>query len=323
MSNKSLMVSANMDINSKDIINICRKTEEKNFNGIWFGETTLRDATALCTIASLFTEKIQIGTSIVNVYTRSPGQLAMMGCTINEISGGRFTLGIGVSTPAIVTGWHGINYENPLNRIEEVLKLLKLYFKGEKFEYKGKFFIIKNARLRLKTIPRIAVAALNLKMIRIATRYADRIILNLYPVKLVKEAIKIIEEESAKIGKERPIVSVMLYTYLLDKEDDDYDTIKELIAFYGSSEAYSNLFKRAGFVEEAKGMLNAWKIGNKEQAKKSVSINMIKELIAFENEKNLKEKMKLYYENGIDDVFIAPSPFGKVLQNIDKILSLF
>jgi len=235
---KKSFVYTNFDLHPKYIIQICKKVEEKGLSGIWFTETTLRDAGVLATIAALNTRFVEIGTSIINVYTRSPGQLAMMGCTLNEISEGRFTLGLGVSTPAIVSNWHGIEYGNPIKRMIETLEILKLYFSGEKFEYKGNYFSIKKARLRLKSRPKLALAALNTTMIKIATRYANRIIFALYPVRLIKEAIKVIEEESRKIGKEKPTLSVMLYTYLLGTQEKDYEAAKELIAFYGSSEAY-------------------------------------------------------------------------------------
>ncbi len=314
------MLSANLDLQPKYIIQICKQVEEKGLSGIWFGETTLRDAGILATIAALNTRFAQIGTSIVNVYTRSPGQLAMMGCTLNEISEGRFTLGLGVSTPAIVSNWHGIEYGNPLKRLIETLEILKLYFSGEKFEFKGKYFTIKNARLRLKSKPKLALAALNNTMIKIATRYADRIILNLYSVRLIKEAIKVVEEESRKIGKVRPTLSVMLYTYLLGTQEKDYEAAKELIAFYGSSEAYSKLFSRAGFKEEARNMLRAWELGNKDMVKKSISDKMIRELLAFGEKKELIERIKQYHESGVEDVFIAPFPFGDVQSNIKVIL---
>lgn len=315
------MLSGNLDLHTNFFIALCKEVENKGFNGIWFGETTLRDASVLATIAALNTKTIEIGTAIVNVYTRSPGQLAMMGSTLSEISEGRFTLGLGVSTPAIVSNWHGIEYGNPIKRIIETIEILKLYFSGKKFEFKGSFFTIKNARLRLKSKPKLALAALNDGMIRIAARYADRIILNLYPLHLINEAKKIIEEEIKKSNRNKPILSVMLYTYLIGEQEKDLEAARELIAFYGSSEAYCKLFIKAGYKDEAKNMYEAWKMGNRELAKKSVSNRMINDLLAFGDKKELIEKVKQYSENGIDDVFIAPSPFGDIQSNIKKVLN--
>jgi len=184
----SVMFSGNGDLPSQTVPSLSLRCEEKGFKGVWFGETTLRDAGILSCLALVSTKTIEVGTSIVNVYTRSAGQLAMMAATLNEVGGGRFTLGVGASTPAIVAGWHGSKYDRPLLRVEETVRLLRLYFSGERFSYTGSFQSPVNARFKVDGSPRIAVAALNEKMIRLASRVADMVILNLYPISMIREA---------------------------------------------------------------------------------------------------------------------------------------
>lgn len=306
----SVMLSGNGDLSSTLIASISQKVEERGFYALWFGETTLRDAGVLAGIAAFVTKKLALGTSIINVFTRTPGQLAMLGATLSELSGGRFTLGLGVSTPSIVQGWHGVNYERPLKRMEETLKLLKKYFSFERFNYQGEFFSPTNARLKLRSSPRIAVAALNPKMIRLASQHADQVILNLYPVEKVKYVLPLTKSAES---------SVMLYC-VIASDEKALDAAKELLAFYGSSQAYARLFASFGFSEEAKAMLNAWERKDREGAKRAVTQKMVEDLMVLGDIKLLRDRVKQYHEVGISEVLIAPSPFGDFLENIKAVV---
>ncbi len=316
-----MMLSGNGDLDPKRIGEVSAESEKQGFGGLWFGETTLRDASVLITIAACATKKIQLGTSIVNVFTRSPGQLALMAATINEFSGGRFTLGLGVSTSAIIQNWHGIHFDRPFQRLTETVKMLRLYFAGERFSLQGKFSSPINTRLRVSSPPKIALAALNDKMIRKAAALGDRIILNLYPPDRVNHAAAIIDETHLKAGlKERPNLSVMLYAYVLGDEKAGLDAAKDLISFYASAPAYSKLFSNLGFDSEARAMMEAWKARDREAVKTNVTRAMVDRLTVLGTIRDLRERVRLYHENGVNEVFIAPTPFGDYEANLNEIL---
>jgi 5,10-methylenetetrahydromethanopterin reductase len=316
----SIMLSGNGDLDSRKVVDICLQAEMKGFDGLWFGETTLRDASVLSSVAACVTKKIQLGTSIVNVFTRDPGQLAMMGATINELSGGRFTLGLGVSTAAVVEGWHGQRFSEPVHRLEETVRLLRQYYGGERFSDQGKFYSPKNARLRVKSAPKIALAALNDRMIRKASTWGDRVILNLYPAERIGHAIELMEMTQRPSGHVQPTLSVMLYAYLLGDGEKGLDAAKDLVAFYASAPAYSALFSSIGFEPEAKMMMEAWKAKNKELVKRTVTRQMIDKVMVLGSIRDLRERVKLYHEQGVDDVLISPSPFGDFSANVNEVL---
>lgn len=318
----SIMLTGNGDLSSLRISELSREAERKGFGGIWFGETTLRDASVLATIAACSTRKVQLGTSIVNVFTRSASQLALLGATLNEFSGGRFTLGLGVSTAAIVESWHGQRFESPMGRLEETVKLLRQYFSGEKFSFQGRYSSPVSARLRTKPPPRIALAALNDQMIKKAAMLGDRVILNLYPTDRIKHAASIIGEACRQAGgMGRPTLSVMLYAHVLGDDQKGLDAAKDLISFYASAPAYSSLFANLGFASEAKAMMNAWKARDRDAVRRSVSRQMIDKLVVLGTVRELRERVREYHENGVDDVFISPSPFGDYEGNVNEVLN--
>lgn len=318
----SIMLSGNGDLTSVRVPEISHEAEGKGFNGLWFGETTLRDASILATIAATATQKIQLGTSIVNVFTRAPSQLALLAATLNEFTGGRFTLGLGVSTAAIVEAWHGQPFRDPMRRLEETVELLRQYFSGEKFSYHGEYSSPVGARLRVSASPKIALAALNDRMIRKAGQLADRVILNLYPPDRIGHAISLIEKGCRKAsGKKRPILSVMLYAHVLGDDDKALEAGRDLVSFYASAPAYSALFSSLGFASEAKAMLEAWKLKDRDGVRRMVSRNMIEKLMVLGTVRELRERVKEYHANGVNDVFIAPSPFGNYEANVLEVLN--
>lgn len=317
-----MMFSGNADLTPAEAQELSKRAEEKGFAGVWIGETTLRDAAVLATLMSVSTRKVEVGTSIVNVYTRTPGQLAMLGATLNEVSGGRFILGLGASTPAIIEGWHGGAYSQPLKRVEETIKLLRMYFSGEKFDYSGVFYSPKNARLRAGKPPEIALAALNRKMTALGARVADRLIFNLNPPEEIGRTVNFVKEEAMAAGHPKPELCVMLYSYVLDDGAEAMTHAKDLIGFYGSSDAYSRMFSSFGFSSEADGMLAAWKDRNREKVRASVTEEMVHHLLAFGSTEALREKLARYEKAGVDNVLIAPSPFGDFLSNTRKIIEV-
>lgn len=317
----SVMLSGNGDMHSRLLPEIASTIEKNGFSGLWIGETTLRDASIQTAIAACATKKIQLGTSIMNIYTRSPSQLALLGTTLNEFSEGRFTLGLGVSTAAIVESWHGIRFERAMGRLEETVRLLRRYFSGEKFSFQGRYWSPTNARLRSVLPPKIALAALNDRMIRKAAMLGDRVILNLYPVEQIPHARALIDEACRSAGrKERPILSVMLYSYLLGVEKG-VDAAKDLISFYASAPAYSSLFSSVGFPNEANAMLEGWKNRDKEAVRKNITRQMIDKLIVLGGIGELREKIRMHHEAGVDDVFICPSPFGDYEGNVKEVIT--
>ena len=318
------MLSGNGVMQSRLVPEIAATIERNGFTGLWFGETTIRDASIQAAIAACATRKIQLGTSILNVFTRSPSQLALLGTTLNEFSEGRFTLGLGVSTAAIVESWHGIKFERPMGRVEETVGMLRHYLSGEKFSVQGRYSSPVNARLRSCLPPKIALAALNDRMIRKAAMLGDRVILNLCPVERIAHARALIDEGCKSAGrKERPILSVMLYSHLLGDYERGVDAAKDLISFYSSAPAYSSLFSSVGFPSEAKAMLEGWKNRDRETVRKNITRRMLDKLIVVGGIGELRERIRMYHEAGVDDVFISPSPFGDYEGNVKEAITKY
>jgi len=115
----------------------------------------------------------------------------------------------------------------------------------------------------------------------------------------------------------------MLYAYVLGGDERGLDAAKDLVSFYASAPAYSALFSSLGFASEAKAMMDAWKVKDRDSVRRNVSREMIAKLIVLGTVGDLRKRVDEYHENGVDDVFICPSPFGDYEANINEILHHF
>ncbi len=166
--------------------------KNENIHSIWAPESWGKEVFSTLGAISQVTNRVKIGTSIVNIYSRSPATIGMGGITLDTLSNRRVILGLGTSTSALVENLHGIKFEKPLIRMKEYVQSIKLLLKSKYVTYHGQTVNIKNFKLLEHSrddIP-IYVAAVNPGMINMAAKYADGIILYLKPKDELKMAIK-------------------------------------------------------------------------------------------------------------------------------------
>ncbi len=125
-------------------------------------------------------DRLQLGTAVVPVYTRGPGLLAMQAATMAELAPGRFALGVGSSSDVIVERWNATPFVEPYKRVRDTVRFLRAALTGEKVDAEYETFTVRGFRLgrRLEQPPPIYVAALRPGMLRLAGREADGAILN-------------------------------------------------------------------------------------------------------------------------------------------------
>jgi coenzyme F420-dependent oxidoreductase len=158
------------------LVDYARLAEDLGYDRAWLPETWGRDAVTTLTTVAERTDNIGIGTSIVNVYSRSPALLGQTATTLQEVSDGRFRLGFGPSGPVLVEGWHGIEYDRPLRRTREYVEVVRQVLTGETVEYDGDLFQLLGFRLRClppDAPPGIDAGGMGPKSVELAGRFAD------------------------------------------------------------------------------------------------------------------------------------------------------
>src|SRR5215218_5609204 len=154
-----------------------RRAEAAGYTDFWSGETQGPDGFTPLALAAAWTENVRLGTGVVGVYTRGRALLAQQTAALADASGGRFALGVGVSSDRIVEGWNGIPLGRPLAKMEETVDWLRPVLAGERSAEGG--FKLESAPAQ--PVP-IILAALRGKMLRLAVEKADGAFSNFLPL---------------------------------------------------------------------------------------------------------------------------------------------
>src|SRR5712692_5003886 len=143
-----------------------RRAEELGYVDAWSSEASNVDAFSPLAAVACVTREMRLGTAIVPVFTRPPALMAMSAATVQQISGGRLVLGLGLSTPTIVEKWMDVKYRKPVTRMRETVAALRQAFTRNKVVMEGQTVRINGFRLDmpLDTPPPIYIAAQGSKM---------------------------------------------------------------------------------------------------------------------------------------------------------------
>ena len=163
----------------KQVLDCSQILSKTSVETIWIPETWGMENFSMLSMVSQKAPSKNIGSSIINIYSRSPAVIGMGAITVDIISNGHLVLGLGTSSTAIVENFHGVNFKNPVLRMKEYVEILKLILAGKSVTYQGKIFCLKDFTLLIKPhrekIP-IYLAAVNKKMVDLTWSVGDGVI---------------------------------------------------------------------------------------------------------------------------------------------------
>ena len=122
-----------------DVPGLIELAEQVGFGAFWKGESNSTDPFVMLSAVASRTKKIKLGTAIYHIYGRSPVTLGIQSATLQDLSGGRLLLGLGVANKAIA-GWHGGVFDRPLKRAREYIDIVRKVAAGERVEYEGEIY---------------------------------------------------------------------------------------------------------------------------------------------------------------------------------------
>jgi probable F420-dependent oxidoreductase len=236
----------------------------------------------------------------VPVYTRGPGLLAQQAATLAGLAPGRFVLGIGTSSPAIVQRWNGIAFEEPYQRVRDTLRFLRRALAGEKVTDEAlgvKGFKLDNAP---ETPPEIVLAALRPGMLRLAAREADGAITNWLSPQDVRQV-------RAELGGEKELLA-RIFVCPTPNADEARALGRWMIAAYLTVPVYAAFHEWLGRGERLAAMNDAWAAGDRKAALAAVPDEVVDELVVHGTPEACRERVREYVENGLDTPILAVLP---------------
>ena len=292
-----------------------------NPDTVWIPETWgMENFSMLSAIGQRLT-KPKIGSSIINIYSRSPALIGMGAATIDTITNGRLVLGLGTSSLPIVQEFHGYDFEKPLLRMAEYVEVVRKIISGKKIDYSGKIFSLKNFSLLIKppreNIP-IYLAAVNKKMLDLCWEIADGVIFYLRPLTELQNIIK-------KMQTKRKIdVSCQVITCVSNDEEKAIDRVKKTVAFYVSvGKIHREFLAKNGFQKETEIIFEEYQNSGLKSNYDLVPESMLEQLCVYGTpEQSLKKLMK-FHDAGVNLPIIQFNPIGDVAESFNLLTSTF
>lgn len=224
--------------------------EGAGFASLWTNEASGRDALLLCQAWGAATTDLEVGVGVVPLWTRTPAQLAMACATLQEATGGRFLLGLGVSHPATMGAWHGAEVTRPLTAARDTLRILQQLDAGERTDVDG--VVRSSHRLRLRITPRPPatrryLAAMGPRMLALAGQQADGVLLNWASPDGIADAAGVVRAAAHDAGRDPVEIAAYVRVAVADDRDAARRSLATEIGSYAALPAYAAHLARQGF----------------------------------------------------------------------------
>lgn len=304
-----------------EVISCAKSLSNTNVETVWVPETWGMESFAMLSAVAQNTTNQKIGSSIINIYSRSPSTIAMGAATIDAISKGRLILGLGSSSPPIVETFHGYEFKKPIQRMKEYVEIIRLVLSGRQVNYNGEIFNLKNFSLLIKpyrnNIP-IYLAAINQKMVELTWNIADGMIFYLRPKAELKETI-------SKMQKKKKIdVTCQLITCISNDSEKAINRAKKTLSFYiAVGKVYREFLANTGFEHETKNIFDEYKNSGLKSIHELVSGSMLKSLCITGTPEEGKKQLKEFRETGIELPIIQFNPVENAKDSFNLLKQTF
>ena len=313
-----------------------QEMEQAGLDLVWVAEAYGFDSPSFMGYLAALTERVQIGSGILPIYTRTPTLLAMTAAGLDAMSDGRFQLGLGASGPQVIEGWHGVAYDAPLGRSREIIQICrKVWARQEPVVHEGRYYQLPlppdqgtGLGKALKIIghpvrPRIPVwlASIGEKNVALTAEVAD----GWLPMFFVPEKVKEVWGDALARGIARRDPSlgplqVAAGGVLAIGEGDDIAALRQLgrpqVALYvGGMGAkgrnfYNALACRYGYEKEAAEIQDLYLAGKKAEAEALVPDELLDSLSLVGPESAVAERIAAMKEAGVTQLQVTPVPVG-------------
>jgi probable F420-dependent oxidoreductase len=283
---------------------LVRELPDLGYTDAWSAETAGTDAFTPLALSAEWAPGLRLGTAIAPVYTRGPGLLAMQAATIAELAPGRFVLGVGTSTPAIVTGWNAVEFADPYARARDTVRFLRAALVGDKISESYETFEVSKFRLeRPPTLPPpIVLAALRPGMLRLAAREADGTITNWLAPSDVPTVRSVLGTEPELVAR--------IFVCPTEDAAAARGLGRMLISSYLTVPVYAAFHEWLGRGEALAGMQEAWKAGDRAAANAAIPDEVVDDLIVWGAPEKCRERVAEYVASGLDTPVIGVLPTG-------------
>jgi 5,10-methylenetetrahydromethanopterin reductase len=299
-----------------EIVECIALAENLGYESAWVAEGHGGDQFAVLAAAAVRTSKIRLGTSISSVFVRTAPTIAMAAATVDDISGGRFILGLGSSHKVQVEAEHGVAYAKPLTRVRETVAVIREVLAAEQVSYAGETVRVGNFDLwftpRRPRVP-IWLSAVFPKMTALCGEIGDGLMLTRSTIQTAARAREQLAEGARGAGRDPGsiIVSSLLPTMVADSREAALAALRPGLAFYaGFFPRYNRMMAEHGFAAEAVAIAEAWTRGDRVAAEGAVSEALIDATGIAGTPEQCRARIEEYRAAGLDLPILSPYARG-------------
>jgi alkanesulfonate monooxygenase SsuD/methylene tetrahydromethanopterin reductase-like flavin-dependent oxidoreductase (luciferase family) len=279
-----------------------RRADGLGFDAVYTTHIAGRDALSLLTAYASVSERIRLGTGVVPIFARTPAAMAQAAATIDEFSGGRMVLGLGVSHQVTVENWYGARIQKPVTQMREYVGIVRAILRGEA-PPQGEFFNTRFQFMGYEPRPElpIYVAALSPNMLRLAGEAADGVMLWLCNPDYVRD----VAIPEARAGRERAgkelegfdVVAAVPSAVTSDPDEARARLRSDLIPYF-SLPFYRAMLERSGYGDDIAGFDAGMKAGDPAAATAAISDAFLGKLAAIGTDEDAAASIARYREAG-------------------------
>lgn len=300
MTRTGLALPLNLLLPVAGLVDVARRAETLGYDTVWAAEAGTNDAFGLLTACAAATSRIGLATGVLPIFTRTPALMAQSAATLQDFSGGRFALGLGVSSATIVSRWNGMPYDRLLDRMRDYTLAVRSLLSGEKVTRSSDLYPVDGYRLLLAVPPPppVLLGALNPAMLRLAGAVSDGALLNWISSAAVPDALAHVASGAG--GEPRRNAVFVRVCVTSDVEAARAWARREVMG-YVIVPAYRRAFATQGWGAACDAAMALWDAGDRKAAAASLPEPFVDSLCLAGSAPDVRARFDAYRDAGADE----------------------
>lgn len=321
--------------------------ERLGVDSVWVPEVWGYDALTGLAYLAAKTSTLRLGTFVVQLGSRSPALLATSALSLQELSGGRFLLGIGTSGPRVMEGWHGVRFRKPVQTTRETIEIIRTVSRGERLEHPGEIYPLPlpdsdGAALKPLVRPRdvpVYVAAMGPQNLRLTGELADGWLGNAFIPEASEVFLGPLRDGAQRAGRalsDLDLVAPVAVEFHADdasaqtaarRHADGYAfTIGAMGAAVGGKpnrNFYNDAFTRLGYGQQVATVAELWQSGRRDEARAAVPLDLGRLTNLVGTQDSIAERVDSYRAVGITTLLAKiEGPYPEQLATLERLLAI-
>jgi alkanesulfonate monooxygenase SsuD/methylene tetrahydromethanopterin reductase-like flavin-dependent oxidoreductase (luciferase family) len=302
----------------RGIVELSPRIEDAGFGAFWKGESNSTDPFVLLSAIAARTNRLKLGTAIYHIYGRSAVTLGIQSATLQDLSGGRLLLGLGVANKTIAA-WHNGVFDRPLRRAREYIEIVRKAAAGERVEYQGEIYST-GQRFQLSWKPShpefpVYLAGLGPQMTKLVGKISDGVFINMGTPDTIRAIAQRVREGAVEAGRDPSKIEIIAKVRVSLNPDRAIarSKLRQVLTFYNIADHYKDMLIASGFEREVTQIQDAFKAGGFKAAATHMTDEYMDKLpvIPGTSVEEIKDRLQPFVDAGVTRLVVPYVPVSR------------